>query len=272
VEEDDSFDLRQVEEGLTGTRFSGQVMHFPSVSSTSLLALEAAQAGAREGVYVADEQTAGRGRGNHGWHSSQHDGLYVSALVAPPIPMDVGLWLPLATGLAAQAAIKKTTRLEADIRWPNDILLSDHKCGGILVESAAMTASAGERPMLRYAVIGVGINVNQKNFPMDLSSVATSIRMAGGAVTRQALLIALLRSLDREIRNLVEQFRDTLNGPGLLERFTAASSWVRGKRVRVDEDGGYTGVTDGLDSRGFLRVAGDDGVLHTVLSGGVRAL
>ena len=59
--------------------------------------------------------------------------------------------------------------------------------------------------------------------------------------------------------------------PGLLERFTAASTWVRGKRVSVDEGGGYTGVTDGLDSRGFLRVAGDDGVLHTVLSGGVRA-
>ena len=272
MEEDDSFDLNQVEEGLTGTRFSGQVMHFPSVSSTSLLALEAAQAGAREGVYVADEQTAGRGRGNHGWHSSQHDGLYVSALVAPPIPMDVALWLPLATGLAAQAAIKETTQLEADIRWPNDLLLNNRKCGGILVESTAMTTGEGERSMLRYAVIGVGINVNQKNFPTDLSRIATSISMAGGTVTRQALLIALLRSLDCEIRNLVEQFRGTLSGPGLLERFAAASTWVRGKRVRVDEDGGYTGVTDGLDPRGFLRVAGDDGLLHTVLSGGVREL
>jgi BirA family biotin operon repressor/biotin-[acetyl-CoA-carboxylase] ligase len=58
---------------------------------------------------------------------------------------------------------------------------------------------------------------------------------------------------------------------GLLERFAASSSWVRGKRVSVDEAGGYTGVTDGLDTRGFLRVAGDDGTLRTVLSGGVRA-
>jgi BirA family biotin operon repressor/biotin-[acetyl-CoA-carboxylase] ligase len=272
VEDNDSFDLRQVEEGLTDTRFSGQAMHFSSVSSTSLLALEAAQAGAREGVYVADEQTAGRGRGSHGWHSSQHDGLYVSALIAPPIPMEIALWLPLATGLAAQAAIKETARLEADIRWPNDLLLNNRKCGGILVESTAMTASAGEAPMLRYAVIGVGINVNQKSFPTDLSDIATSIRIAKGTVSRQALLIALLRSLDREIRNLTQQFRGTLTGQGLLERFTVASTWVRGKRVRVEEDGGYTGVTDGLDSRGFLRVAGDDGVLHTVLSGGVRAL
>ena len=64
----------------------------------------------------------------------------------------------------------------------------------------------------------------------------------------------------------------TQNGRGLLERFAAASTWVKGKRVRVEEAGGYTGVTDGLDSRGFLRVMGDDGVQRTVLSGGVRDL
>jgi BirA family biotin operon repressor/biotin-[acetyl-CoA-carboxylase] ligase len=131
--------------------------------------------------------------------------------------MDVALCLPLATGLAAQAAIKETTQLEADIRWPNDLLLNNRKCGGILVESTAMTKGEGDRSMLRYVVIGVGINVNQKNFPTDLSRIATSISMAGGTVTRQALLIALLRSLDREIRNLVEQFRAS-ERTGLLER------------------------------------------------------
>jgi BirA family transcriptional regulator, biotin operon repressor / biotin---[acetyl-CoA-carboxylase] ligase len=246
-------------------------MHFPSVTSTSLLALEAAQSGARGGVYVADEQTAGRGRGDHKWHSSQLDGLYVSALVAPPIPMDMALWLPLATALAAQSAIQKVSGLKADIRWPNDLLLNDRKCGGILVESAAKTADPGANPMLRYAVIGVGININQESFPPDLSAVATSLRIAGGETTREALLIALLRALDVEMKNLIKQYRGTLNGKGLLERFTAASSWVKGKRVRVEEGGGYTGVTDGLDSRGFLRVTGEDGVLRTVLSGGVRA-
>jgi BirA family biotin operon repressor/biotin-[acetyl-CoA-carboxylase] ligase len=84
------------------------------------------------------------------------------------------------------------------------------------------------------------------------------------------LLAALLRGLDEEIRMLVRDSLEENNGVGLLERFAEASSWARGKRVRVDEGGGYTGVTDGLDSRGFLRVTGDDGVAHTVLSGGVR--
>jgi BirA family biotin operon repressor/biotin-[acetyl-CoA-carboxylase] ligase len=84
------------------------------------------------------------------------------------------------------------------------------------------------------------------------------------------LLVAILRSLDREIRLVVEEYRGELRGAGLLERFASASTWVRGKRVHVEEEGGYTGVTDGLDARGFLRVAGDDGVMHTVISGGVR--
>jgi BirA family transcriptional regulator, biotin operon repressor / biotin---[acetyl-CoA-carboxylase] ligase len=185
--------------------------------------------------------------------------------------MDMALWLPLATALAAQSAIQKVSGLKADIRWPNDLLLNDRKCGGILVESAAKTADPGANPMLRYAVIGVGININQESFPPDLSAVATSLRIAGGETTREALLIALLRALDVEMKNLIKQYRGTLNGKGLLERFTAASSWVKGKRVRVEEGGGYTGVTDGLDSRGFLRVTGEDGVLRTVLSGGVRA-
>ena len=89
-------------------------------------------------------------------------------------------------------------------------------------------------------------------------------------VSREALLGALLRTLDQEIALLVQEHRGEIAGAGLLERFAEASSWVRGKRVKVEEGGGYTGLTNGLDGRGFLLVDGDDGVRHTVLSGGVR--
>lgn len=257
-----TFDLASVERQIAGTAFAGRVMHFPSVASTNALAIEAAQAGARSGVWVADEQTAGRGRGGHRWHSAAGDGLYVSVLIAPrlPIPMTRALWLSLAAGLAAQAAIHEVTGLAADIRWPNDLLLQRRKCGGILVETAV------EGEMLRYAVIGIGINVNHGSFPAEIESLATSLRVANGStVSRESLLAALLRSLDSEIRLLKQE-----HGSGLLERFAAASTWVRGKRVRVDEAGGYTGQTAGLDARGFLRIQGDDGAVHTVLSGGVR--
>ena len=142
------------------------------------------------------------------------------------------------------------------------------------VEMTAMTPAKGDAgAVLRYAVIGVGINLNHERFPEELEAVATSLCIARGArVSREALLAALLCALDEEIRLLISGARSTDNDGGLLERFAAASSWVKGKRVRVDEGGGYTGVTDGLDGRGFLRVAGDDGVERTVLSGGVREI
>ena len=263
-----AFDPKAVEEGIIATEFAGRVMHFPSVGSTNALALEAAQAGARCGVWVADEQTAGRGRGGHGWHSVAGDGLYVSALVAPPLPMTTALLLSLATGLATKAAIAEVTGLDCDIRWPNDLMLKGRKCGGILVETAVAAAENDAAAMLRYAVIGVGINLNHVEFSAELEAVATSLRIElGERVLREALLAALLRGLDGEIRTL-----SSASGEDVLRRFAAASSWVRGKRVRVEEGGGYTGVTDGLDSRGFLRVVGDDGVERTVLSGGVREI
>jgi BirA family biotin operon repressor/biotin-[acetyl-CoA-carboxylase] ligase len=259
------FDLAAVDAAIADTAFAGRLSHFASVGSTNALALEAAQAGARAGVWIADEQTAGRGRGGHGWHSAAGDGLYVSALVAPALPMSKALWLSLATGMAAQAAIREVAAMHVDIRWPNDLLLNGRKCGGILVETAV------EGEMLRYAVIGVGINVNHAGFPAELETLATSLRMESGAgISREALLAALLRSLDREIGLLLREYRGEMTGPGLLERFASASSWVRGKRVRVEENGGYTGVTSGLDERGFLLVDGEDGVKRTVLSGGVR--
>lgn len=259
------FNLATVDAGIAGTAFAERVLHFASVGSTNALALEAAQAGGRIGVWVADEQTAGRGRGGHGWHSAAGDGLYVSALVAPALPMTRALWLSLATGLAARAAIAEVTGMAVDIRWPNDLLLNGRKCGGILVETVV------EGEMLRYAVIGVGINVNHAGFPPELEALATSLRMESGhELSRDALLVALLRSLDDEIALLVREYRGEVARAGLLERFAQASSWVQSKRVKVDEGGGYTGLTAGLDARGFLLVDGDDGVMHTVLSGGVR--
>jgi BirA family transcriptional regulator, biotin operon repressor / biotin---[acetyl-CoA-carboxylase] ligase len=268
-----TFDLNAVEAGLAGTPFAGHLWHFASVTSTNSLALEAAQAGERSGVWIADEQTVGRGRGGHGWHSSAGDGLYVSALVTPPValPMTRALWLSLASGLAAQAAIHEASGLDADIRWPNDLLLNSRKCGGILVETAVSPAGHIQPATLRYAVIGIGINVNHTIFPDEIASIATSLfRETNKTVSRETLLIALLRNLDEQIALLVHEHQNPSEDTGLLKRFTQASSWVRGKRVRVDERGGYTGVTSGLDARGFLRVDGDDGVQHTVLSGGVR--
>jgi len=262
------FDLASVEQGVLGTRFEGRVKHFAAVDSTNQLALIAAQAGAQWGVWTADEQTAGRGRGGNAWHSAPGDGIYVSALVTPWLPMRYARDLPLAVGLAVRAAVYECTGLELDLRWPNDLMFGDRKCGGILVESASDASGPGT-PTLRYAVIGVGLNVRHTGFPADLKSVATSLYVESGReFDREPIIAALLRELDREVAQL--GVADDLH-----ERFKAASTWVSGKRVRVEEregqPGGYTGWTRGLDPHGFLRVEDDAGNIRTVLSGGVRS-
>jgi BirA family biotin operon repressor/biotin-[acetyl-CoA-carboxylase] ligase len=191
--------------------------------------------------------------------------------VTPELPLDRALWLSLATGLAAQDAILATTGIRIDLRWPNDLLCGTRKLGGILVESAVENGRAGASAKLRYAVLGVGINVHHRAFPAELGLLATSLALQGAErVNRQALLIALLRALDRELYELDREHAGLNSGAGLLSRFAEASSWVNGKRVHVPEEGGYTGVTAGLDDRGFLLVEDDAGVRRTVLSGGVR--
>jgi BirA family biotin operon repressor/biotin-[acetyl-CoA-carboxylase] ligase len=123
-----------------------------------------------------------------------------------------------------------------------------------------------EATRVRHVVIGIGINVNHKSFPPDLRDIATSLRLESGREwSRVELTAALLKSLDREYRQLVNGADRT----SLLRRFEERSSYVRGRRVRVLEDG-YEGVTCGLDKRGFLQVDTAKGV-RTVLSGMVRA-
>jgi len=281
----DSFDLRAVEQAIAGTEFAGQLHHVASTASTNDLALQAAQSGARHGVWIAGEQTAGRGRGNHAWHSSPGDGLYMSVLTAPFISMQSALSLSFTTAIAVQSAISSIAGFrrpnEIDIRWPNDLLLTGkdgtaRKCGGILIDAASNPATSTQPAMLRHAVIGIGVNLNHLVFPPELDPIVTSLRRELPNPSQpfrcEPLAAAILVALDEGILRITTNTQQptTNNLPGL----SLYSSWISGKRVRVDardgDPGGYTGVTAGLDPHGFLRVLGDDGQLHTVLSGGLR--
>ncbi len=270
-------DPTEVNSALAHTRLGGYVLHFPEVESTQTLALEAARAGSRLGAWVADAQTAGRGRGGHTWHSVPGDGLYVSALFTPRLPASTSN-LPLIAGLAAWDALREVTGITADIRWPNDLVTRPgvhpraRKLGGILVESAvAPREREGQPAMLRYAVVGIGLNIGHAGFPPELAEVATSLRLEGWQQPqRQPLLIALLDKLDLFVREQEDAYAGTLSSRARTPRLEEASTWLTGKRVQVPEDGGYTGVTVGLDANGFLRVQEEAGTLRTVRSGGVR--
>jgi BirA family biotin operon repressor/biotin-[acetyl-CoA-carboxylase] ligase len=264
---EDSYDLEALDRALRPTLFAGKVRYFPSIHSTNVLAMREAEEGAPEGtVYLADEQTAGRGRGGHVWHSPARSGVYVSVLLRPRMaPADI-LWLSLGAGLAVREAVRQVTSLEADIRWPNDLLLGNargkKKFCGILTELSA------EVTRVRHTVVGIGINVLEESLPAELAGAATSLRIETGRKwPRQELLVALLQSLLQEAHALDE---DTAAASlSILDRLGSASSWIRGKHVHVEEAEGYSGVTVGLDTRGFLRVSTPDGP-RTVFSGSVR--
>jgi len=255
---------------LADTPFAGKLHHYATIASTNTEAMRQASAGAETwSVYVAEEQTAGRGRGAHAWHSSEGDGLYFSVVLRPNLNMADALWLSLAAGLAAHDAIVKVIGVKPDVRWPNDLMLTENgvskKFGGILIE----TQTDGDR--LRHAVVGIGINVNHADFPAELADIATSLRLAAGQEhSREELLAEMLRCLHDEVVRLESTWPPDA---AIVPRLEAASTWLRGKAVRVtDHDNpaqNYTGTTAGLNARGFLLVKTAEG-LRTVVSGGVR--
>jgi len=256
------YDLAALEAALVGTLFQSK-LHFSALTgSTNSDALDAGRAGAPHGsVYFADAQSAGRGRGDHRWQSDAGQGLYLSVLLRLALPAGRLPLLPLAAGLAAAEAIHTASGLTADLRWPNDLLLGDQKTGGILVESKT------DGTALAFAVVGIGINVHQRSFDSTLATPATSLDLASGrTINRQALLVALLKSLERESQMLL----DSDASKAIPARIEAASTWVRGRNVEVHGPQECVGVSAGLNENGFLQVQTANGLV-TVRSGGVRA-
>jgi BirA family biotin operon repressor/biotin-[acetyl-CoA-carboxylase] ligase len=246
-----------------GTIFAKHLHHYYKIGSTNTEAMQAASEGAPEGsVFLAEEQLAGRGRGAHKWHSARATGIYCSVVLRPPMPPSEALIFSLAAGLAVHSAVAETfPGLHPDLKWPNDVLLNGRKFCGILTEMNS------EATRVRHLVVGVGINVNQGKFPAELREIATSLKSETGTEgSRVELCAALLKSLDREYRSLLHDARAR---DAILRRFQEHSSSARGRKVRVEENGGIEGVTEGLDPRGFLQVRTAEG-LKTVLSGTMK--
>jgi len=224
--------------------FPGRTIDYYPVIDSTMSAAASRRAGV---VVIAEEQTGGQGRHGHTWHSSPGDGIYCS-LVLPQSPL-----LTLALGLATHSAIFEATGQVCDLRWPNDLMLSDRKVAGILVQALG-----------QKAIAGIGINVNQTVFPADLASLATSLRLeAGRPFHREEILLALLPTVE----SIVAQGRNAV-----LQSFTHLSSYASGRRVQVEQPEGLVeGTTAGLDPAGFLIVRKDDGTDTLIVAGGVRA-
>ncbi len=246
---------------LKGSLFGKRIFHFFRTDSTNRVALELGHAGEPEGaVVLAEEQTAGRGRGGRAWHSERATGIYVTLLLRPKLAPVQAPLLTMMAGLSAHSAVQALTGLEVDLKWPNDLLVRGRKLGGILTE---MHAEPGQ---IRFVIVGIGLNVNQEKFPGELANLATSLRAeTGKPQSRMELLVRLLHEFESDYNRFLREGVATV-----VARFESVSSYARGKRVRVTNGTeSYVGTTAGLGPEGLLQVERDGGQLMTVIAGDV---
>ena len=240
-----------------------QILRFPSLTSTNSEATRLASEGAAEGLcIVADEQTAGRGRLQRPWISPSGAGIYCSILLRPKIAMAKWPLITLAAALGVVDALAAVCEIEADIKWPNDILVNGRKACGILAETA-------DTPSGRALVVGIGINLTSNGFPRELRSTATSLEEATGhPVEREPVLQALISALDHYYQ-LLHQGYDTQ----LISRWCEQSSYANGKSVSVASgDESIVGMTRGLEADGALRVETPKGKIRIIHAGDVTAV
>ena len=259
----------------------------PSVGSTNAELLRRAAADPAAwphlSVLTTDSQTEGRGRLGRTWTAPPRSGLAVSVLVRPGdldpvVPAEHWSWLSLLTGLAVVGAVRDVAGLPAELKWPNDVLVSDargdRKLCGVLAE---LDPAGG------VVVLGIGLNTSTTAEELPVPT-ATSLALEHAATTdRDTVLRAVLRSVAAEVGRWAAAGGDPV-ASGLVARVREACSTL-GRPVRVSLPGGsgesggslLVGTAEGLDDAGRLLVRragegasdGADGVLVPVAAGDV---
>ncbi|WP_250027745.1 biotin--[acetyl-CoA-carboxylase] ligase [Paractinoplanes maris] len=249
--------------------------HIEVVAETASTNADVAAAAARgrpEGlVVVAEQQTAGRGRRDRRWTSPPRAGLTLSVLLRPgqadrerdwlALPPSSFAWLPLLAGVALLGAVERVAEVDAALKWPNDLLVGERKCAGILAEVSGDAV-----------VVGIGLNVTTRSeeLPETTGLPATSLRVAGAAVTdRDPLVRALLRGFASWYAGWREAGGDA-EMSGLLAAYRRGCSTI-GQQVRVMLPAGetLTGEATEVDGAGQLVVRTADGAEHRVSAGDV---
>ncbi len=235
---------------------------FQETTSTSDIVEKLALDGVKEGIVVfAESQTQGRGRLGRKWWSLPGKSLLFSVLLRPDLRPQAATQLVVAAAVSLARASHQQTGLEADIKWPNDILLRGKKVAGILTELSA------ELDHIKHVILGIGVDVNQTpaDFHGEIRKSATSLKMETGAeVNRAALATAIMQALDQDYARV------------RAGQFAAlASEWGQrcstlGRRVTIRVgDRLIQGRAEALDHAGALLVRTQFGRLETIIGGDV---
>lgn len=239
-----------------------EIQVFQQTTSTNEVIEKLARGGAAEGAVVfAESQTKGRGRLGRRWESATHCGLWFSVLLRPKLRVPACTRLTITAATALSRAIRQQTRLQLEIKWPNDIMIEGRKLAGILTELS------GELDYVRYVILGIGVNVNQDGagFPKNLAQTATSLRLATGQkISRPELAVSILEALDADYQKLNHgQF-------GSL-----ADEWSRqcatiGRQICLRIGGRVLeGRAEALDEDGALLLRTEHGRLERIIGGDV---
>lgn len=244
-----------------------EVACFEELDSTNTRAKQLAEVGAREGLLVmAERQTAGKGRRGREWESRAGVNVYMTMLFRPELPPSRMPGITLLAALAITRGIYEVCGVRAEIKWPNDVVLNGKKICGILTEMSS------EESFIHYLVVGIGINVNEQEFPEELKSKATSLLLeAGRPVERCKLAARVVLALCEYYKRFKEQGDLSF----IVEEYNQVLA-NKDKQVRVyydmaedaREDGGEEGIARGIDSDGALLVE-IDGKLKRIISGEV---
>jgi BirA family transcriptional regulator, biotin operon repressor / biotin---[acetyl-CoA-carboxylase] ligase len=262
MDEPDKLSVEQLTAGMTSQLFGKPLKLLDKTTSTQEDARQLAEEGTAEGTLViSEEQTGGRGRMGRKFHSPRGKGIWMSLVLRPKQPLHLTQQLTLLTGVAVCRAITKCAGVQTDIKWPNDILFQGKKVCGILLESAT------EDERVRYCIAGIGISANLKesDFPEELRSVATSIRMAGGATVNRTELIQAIMA---EMEVLYELYNEQGFEP--IASLWEALSGTVGREVQVQTARErFSGIATGLNRDGALLVRNQDDELIPVYSGDI---
>lgn len=242
------------------------VRYLAETGSTNQEAIEMVKHGAPiYTVVAADSQTEGRGRLGKNWYSPAGTGLYFSIILRPALPPEDLPKITLAAGLAVCLGVEKVTNLALLLKWPNDLLLSGRKLGGILAETVNIQ---GEPTAV---VLGVGLNVNSPAaaFTGDLQDKAISLLIHTGREYRRSdLLPAIVAELKKQVRRFEQS-----GFKGILDEWRQRDATVGRELTWLTNSGLVVrGVSLGPDDSGQLRIRDGEGKIHEVLSGDITLL
>lgn len=251
----------EIKAGLKTVTIGKEIIYKTSLTSTQELAHRIANEGAEEGtLIVADEQTGGKGRLGRSWYSPIGTGIWMSVIVRPEIPPQKAPQLTLLTAVAVLRGMKEATGTECEIKWPNDILYEGKKIVGILTEMQA------EPDQVHSIIIGVGINVNQQQFPPELEQIATSLRQIQNKELKRSVVIQ--RVLE-EFEQLYLEYIE--NGFSFIKKLWEVHSITIGKRITARTvSNTLEGMAKGITDDGVLLLEDDSGQVHHIYSADIK--